>query len=68
MPEPISSQIQGHKPTTVREKHYKRRPLSLLRVWQTKFEEFVLTEAGIAVPTKGNEHKPALTAIQGGKP
>ena len=67
MPEPISSQIQGHKPTTVREKHYKRRPLSLLRVWQTKFEEFVLTEAGVAVPTEGIEHKPALTAIQGGK-
>lgn len=48
MPEPISSQIQGHKPTTVREKHYKRRPLSLLRLWQTKFEDWVLEEAGVA--------------------
>lgn len=68
MPEGISSQMQGHKPANVREKHYKRRPLSLLRLWQSKFEAWVLNEAGVAVPATGEERKPALTAIQGGKP
>lgn len=67
MPEGISSQIQGHKPTNVRERHYKRRPLSLLRLWQAKFEQWVLSEAGIAAPNEAENHKPALTAIQGGK-
>ncbi len=47
MPAGIAAQIQGHKPSGVREKHYIRRPLDLLRMWHIKIEEWLLSEAGI---------------------
>ena len=43
----VVAQIQGHKPSAIAEKHYRRRPLDLLRKWHTKIEEWILTEAGI---------------------
>lgn len=46
-PAGIAAQIQGHKPQGVREKHYIRRPLDLLRVWHVKIEEWILEQAGI---------------------
>jgi integrase len=53
MPAGIAAQIQGHKPSGVREKHYIRRPLDLLRMWHTKIEAWILSEAGIEfVPTQ----------------
>ena len=52
-PSGIAAQIQGHKPSGVREKHYIRRPLDLLRKWHTKIEEWILEQAGIEfVPVK----------------
>ncbi len=52
-PAGISAQIQGHKPEGVREKHYIRRPLDLLRMWHVKIEAWILEQAGIDfVPTK----------------
>ncbi len=49
----IVAQIMGHKPSATVEKHYKVRPLDLLRKWHTKIEEWMLNEAGIKfVPTK----------------
>lgn len=47
MPIGISAQIQGHKPSGVREKHYIRRPLDLLRMWHIKIEAWILEQAGI---------------------
>lgn len=47
MPTGIAAQIQGHKPSGVREKHYIRRPLDLLRMWHVKIESWILNEAGI---------------------
>lgn len=47
MPAGIAAQIQGHAPSGVRERHYIRRPLDLLRVWHIKIEEWILNEAGI---------------------
>lgn len=32
----ISAQIMGHKPSALAEKHYRQRPLDLLRMWHTK--------------------------------
>jgi len=53
MPTGISAQIQGHKPSGVREKHYIRRPLDLLRMWHVKIEAWILEQAGIEfVPAK----------------
>jgi integrase len=43
----ISAQIMGHKPSALAEKHYRRRPLDLLRSWHCKIEEWILTEGGI---------------------
>tara|TARA_R110002073_G_scaffold331990_3_gene517320 strand:- start:1008 stop:1283 length:276 start_codon:yes stop_codon:yes gene_type:complete len=59
MPVGIAAQIQGHKPQGVREKHYIRRPLDLLRMWHVKIEAWILEQAGIKfIPTK-----PGLRAI-----
>ncbi len=47
VPGGISAQIQGHKPQGMREQHYIRRPLDLLRMWHVKIEAWILNEAGI---------------------
>jgi len=53
MPGGIAAQIQGHAPQGVREQHYIRRPLDLLRMWHVKIEAWILKEAGIKfVPVK----------------
>jgi integrase len=46
-PAGISAQIMGHKPSAIAEKHYRKRPIDLLRQWHTKIEIFILKEAGI---------------------
>lgn len=46
----VTAQIMGHRPSALAEKHYRRRPLDLLRKWHTSIEAFILTEAGIEVP------------------
>jgi hypothetical protein len=43
----------GHKPSAIAEKHYRRRPLDLLRMWHTKIEKFILDQAGIVQPESG---------------
>ncbi|MDC7710052.1 tyrosine-type recombinase/integrase [Vogesella indigofera] len=43
----VVAQIQGHKPSATAEKHYRRRPLDLLRVWHTKIEGWILEQTGI---------------------
>lgn len=50
VPAGISAQIMGHKPSATAEKHYRRRPLDLLRVWHTKIEGWILEQAGIEQP------------------
>ncbi len=53
MPAGIAAQIQGHAPQGVREQHYIRRPLDLLRMWHVKIEAWILEQAGIEfVPVK----------------
>lgn len=47
----VVAQIQGHKPSALAEKHYRRRPLDLLRKWHTKIEGWVLEQAGIEQPS-----------------
>lgn len=46
IPTGVVAQIQGHKPSAVAEKHYRRRPLDLLRMWHEKLEAWVLEQAG----------------------
>ncbi|MDN5872306.1 MAG: integrase family protein [Nitrococcus sp.] len=47
----VVAQIQGHKPSALAEKHYRRRPLDLLRKWHTQIEGWILAEAGIKQPS-----------------
>lgn len=54
-PTGISAQIMGHKPSALAEKHYRKRPIDLLRQWHSKIEKFILDEAGIAQPEVGSK-------------
>lgn len=47
-PSGIVAQIQGHKPSATAEKHYKVRPLELLRIHHTKIEAWILEQAQIS--------------------
>tara|TARA_R110001583_G_scaffold31978_1_gene108981 strand:+ start:48912 stop:50324 length:1413 start_codon:yes stop_codon:yes gene_type:complete len=64
-PAGVSAQIMGHKPSATAEKHYRRRPLDLLRKWHTAIEVWILEEGGVEVV--GLEEAPALQVVAGGK-
>lgn len=49
----IVAQIMGHKPSALAEKHYRRRPLDLLRMWHIRIETWILTNAQISQNVKG---------------
>ena len=49
-PAGVSAQIMGHKPSAIAEKHYRRRPLDLLRKWHCTIEAWILEQAGIPQP------------------
>lgn len=49
VPVGVVAQIQGHKPTAIAEKHYRRRPLDLLRMWHEKIEAWMLEQAGVTL-------------------
>jgi integrase len=47
-PAGVVAQIQGHKPSATAEKHYKVRPLELLRVHHERIEAWLLEQAGVS--------------------
>ena len=49
-PAGIAAQIMGHKPSATAEKHYRVRPIDLLRMWHTKIEGWILEQARIEQP------------------
>lgn len=51
VPVGVIAQIMGHKPSATAEKHYKDRPLDLLRMWHIKIEKWILDQAGIDLPS-----------------
>ncbi|WP_296946787.1 integrase family protein [uncultured Massilia sp.] len=59
-PAGIVAQIMGHKPSAIAEKHYRRRPLDLLRQWHTKLEAWMLEQAGIVFEPE----QPALRLVE----
>lgn len=63
MPTGIVAQIMGHKPSALAEKHYKKRPLDLLRMWHIKYETWILEQAGIAQPDESKAYQPPLKVI-----
>ena len=50
MPTGIVAQVMGHKPSATAERHYRVRPLDLLRQWHQKYEDWILEQAGVEVP------------------
>lgn len=53
VPVGVVAQIQGHKPSAIAEKHYRRRPLDLLRMWHDKIEAWMLEQAQVSFePTR----------------
>jgi integrase len=61
VPVGIVAQIQGHKPSAIAEKHYRRRPLDLLRMWHDKIEAWMLEQADVRFEAKQQGPK-AVTA------
>jgi hypothetical protein len=55
------AQIMGHKPSAIAEKHYRRRPLDLLRMWHTRIEVWILEQACIEQP---KEVRPGLRVVK----
>ncbi|MCL6264464.1 integrase family protein [Craterilacuibacter sp. RT1T] len=51
-PAGVVAQIQGHKPSATAEKHYRRRPLDLLRMWHIRIENWFLEQAGLPTSTQ----------------
>jgi integrase len=47
VPAGVVAQIQGHKPSATAEKHYRIRPLDLLRVHHERIEAWILEQAGV---------------------
>jgi integrase len=63
VPVGIVAQVMGHKPSATAEKHYRRRPIDLLRQWHTKIEAWMLTEASIEPPTTTTVPGRSLRAV-----
>jgi integrase len=47
VPVGVVAQINGHKPSALAERHYKRRPIDMLRLWHVKIETWMLEEAKV---------------------
>jgi integrase len=52
VPAGVVAQIQGHKPSATAEKHYKVRPLELLRLHHEKIEAWILEQAEVTFDAK----------------
>lgn len=61
-PTGVVAQIQGHKPSATAEKHYRRRPLDLLRMWHMRIEGWILKQVGIEQPNTETGY-PGLPAV-----
>lgn len=63
VPTGVVAQIQGHKPSALAEKHYRRREIDLLRQWHTRIEAWMLEQAGIDFSSeRASETVPVSTA------
>lgn len=64
IPAGVVAQIQGHKPSATAEKHYKRRPLDLLRLHHERIEAWILEQAGVKFDAEtAKQSRPVLAAV-----
>lgn len=66
MPAGVIAQLQGHKPSATAEKHYRVRELGLLQIHATKFEAWILEQAGVEFDA--DQQPGALRVVAGGAP
>lgn len=62
VPTGVVAQIMGHKPSATAEKHYRVRPLDLLRMWHCKIEGWMLDQGGVVQPNDKTEPGPRVVA------
>lgn len=62
IPAGVTAQIMGHKPSATAEKHYRVRPLDLLRVHHERIEGWILEQAGVQFDRNATPGKLALVA------
>jgi integrase len=65
IPTGVVAQIQGHKPSAIAEKHYRRRPLDLLRMWHEKLEVWMLEQAGVSFTRTGEKPRLGVVSTDG---
>jgi len=65
VPVGIVAQIMGHKPSALAERHYRRRPLDLLRLWHDKIEAWILKEADVAFAPRPDKARLGVVAKDG---
>lgn len=58
----VVAQIQGHKPSALAEKHYRVRPIDLLRLWHERIEAFMLVHAKVSFPNEAAQTLRLATA------
>ncbi|CBJ36695.1 Phage integrase family protein [Ralstonia solanacearum CMR15] len=63
VPVGVAAQIQGHKPSALAEKHYRRRPLDMLRMWHNRIEAWMLEQAGIDFKPEQSQQTPSALKI-----
>ncbi len=63
----IVYQIQGHMPSATAEKHYKKRPIDLLRKWHIKIEDWMLQQARIEQSEESINKSPLRLVINDSK-
>ena len=61
MPVGVVAQVMGHKPSATAETHYTIRPLDLLRVWHSRYDAWILEQAGIKFAAKDADTNRAVT-------
>lgn len=62
VPVGIVAQIQGHKPSAIAEKHYRVRPIDLLRMWHERIEAFILENAGVTFQQIAGGQRPQVVS------
>jgi integrase len=62
-PAGVVAQIMGHKPSATAEKHYKVRPIDLLRMWHNRIEVWTLEQAGIEFKQPDEQEQPRLQEV-----
>jgi integrase len=62
IPSGIVSQIMGHKPSATAEKHYRVRPIDLLRQHHQRYEDWILEQA-LLIPAVEGHHGPKVVNV-----